>query len=122
MSNTEIIALVATCIGVISFALVITILYKNYIGKTLSETEDGYRFAYDADYLSSENPRAVSLTLPLRDEPYDSSTLFSFFDGLIPEGWLLNVVTRNWKLNRKDRFGLLLVACRDTIGKPALHC
>ena len=53
---------------------------------TLSETEDGYRFAYDADYLSSENPRAVSLTLPLRDEPYDSSTLFSFFDGLIPEG------------------------------------
>ena len=29
---------------------------------TLSETEDGYRFAYDADYLSSENPRAVSLT------------------------------------------------------------
>ena len=26
---------------------------------TLSETEDGYRFAYDADYLSSENPRAV---------------------------------------------------------------
>ena len=43
MSNTEIIALVATCIGVISFALVITILYKNYIGKMLSETEDGRR-------------------------------------------------------------------------------
>lgn len=88
---------------------------------TLSETEDGYRFAYDADYLSSENPRAVSLTLPLRDEPYDSSTLFSFFDGLIPEGWLLNVVTRNWKLNRKDRFGLLLVACRDTIGNVTIQ-
>lgn len=88
---------------------------------TLSETEDGYRFAYDADYLSSENPRAVSLTLPLRDEPYDSSTLFSFFDGLIPEGWLLNIVTRNWKLNRKDRFGLLLVACRDTIGNVTIQ-
>lgn len=88
---------------------------------TLSETEDGYRFAYDADYLSSENPRAVSLTLPLRDVPYDSSTLFSFFDGLIPEGWLLNVVTRNWKLNRKDRFGLLLVACRDTIGNVTIQ-
>ena len=67
------------------------------------------------------NPRAVSLALPLRDEPYDSSTLFSFFDGLIPEGWLLNVVTRNWKLNRKDRFGLLLVACRDTIGNVTIQ-
>ena len=53
--------------------------------------------------------------------PYDSSTLFSFFDGLIPEGWLLNVVTRNWKLNRKDRFGLLLVACRDTIGNVTIQ-
>jgi serine/threonine-protein kinase HipA len=52
----------------------------------------------------------------LTDEPYTSKTLFSFFDGLIPEGWLLNVVTHNWKIDRRDRFGLLLIACKDTIG------
>ncbi|MBQ7058436.1 MAG: HipA N-terminal domain-containing protein, partial [Firmicutes bacterium] len=34
----------------------------------------------------------------------------------IPEGWLLNVVTHNWKIDRRDRFGLLLIACKDTIG------
>ena len=66
-------------------------------------------------------PRAVSLTLPLRAEAYESNTLFPFFDGLIPEGWLLNVVTHNWKLDRKDRFGLLLVACRDTIGNVTVR-
>ena len=87
----------------------------------ISETEDGYRFSYDADYLNGDHPYAVSLTLPLRTEPYDSNTLFSFFDGLIPEGWLLNVVTRNWKLDRNDRFGLLLVACRDTIGNVTIR-
>lgn len=48
-------------------------------------------------------------------------TLFPFFDGLTPEGWLLNVVTHNWKLDRKDRFGLLLVACRDTIGNVTVR-
>lgn len=91
-----------------------------YAGQ-LSETEDGYRFTYDEDYLSKENARAVSLTLPIRQEAYESNTLFPFFDGLIPEGWLLNVVTHNWKLDRRDRFGLLLVACRDAIGNVTIR-
>ena len=58
----------------------------------------------------------VSLTLPKREEPYISSTLFPFFDGLIPEGWLLDIVVDNWKIDQRDRFGLLLCACRDCIG------
>lgn len=91
-----------------------------YTGQ-ISETEDGYRFIYDEGYLSREDARAVSLTLPLKREAYESNTLFSFFDGLIPEGWLLNVVAHNWKLDRRDRFGLLLVACRDTIGNVTIR-
>ena len=83
---------------------------------TLAETEEGYSFRYDADYLSSNVPLAVSLTLPLTQEDYTSPTLFPFFDGLIPEGWLLDVACRNWKLDRNDRFGLLLACCRDCIG------
>lgn len=83
---------------------------------TLKETDFGYSFIYDNDYLESENPTAVSLTLPIQAEEYTSKTLFAFFDGLIPEGWLLDIVSRNWKIDRKDRFGLLLVACKDPIG------
>lgn len=82
----------------------------------LKETDAGYSFAYDSAYLESESPTAVSLTLPLQKEEYTSKTLFAFFDGLIPEGWLLDVVSNNWKIDRKDRFGLLLVACKDPIG------
>ena len=82
----------------------------------LKETDSGYSFIYDGDYLESKNPTAVSLTLPIQSEEYTSKTLFSFFDGLIPEGWLLGVVSNNWKIDRKDRFGLLLVACKDPIG------
>ena len=93
---------------------------RNVFAGVLSETDSGYRFAYDDDYLRSENASAVSLTLPLRDEPYDSGTLFPFFDGLIPEGWLLGVVSRNWKIDTKDRFGLLLVACKDGIGNVSI--
>lgn len=80
------------------------------------ETEEGYCFQYDAAYLADKNALPVSLTLPLRIEAYESTVLFPFFDGLIPEGWLLNVVSRNWKINVRDRFGLLLSVCRDCIG------
>ncbi len=81
----------------------------------VEETEDGYSFAYDSGYLEANGP-SVSLTIPLQEEPFFSETLFPFFDGLIPEGWLLSVVTRNWKLDPEDRFGLLLVSCEDSIG------
>ena len=93
---------------------------RNVFAGILSETDSGYQFAYDVDYLRSENASPVSLSLPLRDEPYDSGTLFPFFDGLIPEGWLLGVVSRNWKIDTKDRFSLLLVACKEGIGNVSI--
>ena len=93
---------------------------RNVFAGTLAETDFGYSFSYDNNYLKSDHATAVSLTLPLSDEPYNSRTLFPFFDGLIPEGWLLNVVSRNWKIDAKDRFGLLLVACKDAIGNVSI--
>lgn len=86
----------------------------------LSETDAGYTFLYDEEYLNSEGASAASLTLPISSIPYTSETLFPFFDGLIPEGWLLEVVSRNWKVDTKDRFGLLLVSCKDPIGNVSI--
>ncbi|MDZ7771247.1 MAG: HipA N-terminal domain-containing protein [Balneolaceae bacterium] len=87
---------------------------------TLEETDSGYRFHYREEYLQREDAEAVSLTLPLQQEPFESKVLFSFFDGLIPEGWVLNVVEETWKVDPKDRMGLLLVSCRDTIGNVSV--
>lgn len=83
----------------------------------IEETNDGlYRFAYDAEYLQRPGVEPVSLTLPLRATPFEAKALFPFFDGLIPEGWLLDLSVRNWKLDARDRMGLLLTACEDCIG------
>ena len=86
----------------------------------LRETDAGYSFVYDVAYLQSDDAVAASLTLPLAEEEYSSPTLFPFFDGLIPEGWLLDVAIRNWKLSRSDRFGLLLKCCQDCIGDVSI--
>lgn len=83
----------------------------------IKETEEGkFVFKYDNNYLESEEPSPVSLSLPLRKEPYISDFLFPFFDELIPEGWLLFLSLPNWKLNPNDRMGLLLAACEDCVG------
>ena len=90
---------------------------RNVFSGTLCETDEGYSFSYDEQYLIRKDASAVSLTLPLSEKTYTSKT---FFDGLIPEGWLLGVVSRNWKIDVKDRFGLLLVACKDGIGNVSI--
>ena len=38
---------------------------RNMFAGTLEETDEGYTFRYDSDYLQNQNASAVSLTLPL---------------------------------------------------------
>lgn len=92
------------------------IYYRDQLAGILKEDDRGYEFRYNEEYLASDGATAVSLTLPLTDKPYVSNILFPCFDGLIPEGWLLDVATRNWKLDPRNRMGLLLACCRDCIG------
>lgn len=87
----------------------------------LTQDENGYHFRYEKNFLESSDAVPVSVTLPLQEKPFDSKVLFPFFDGLIPEGWLLDIAEKNWKLNPRDRMGLLLVCCKDCIGAVSVH-
>lgn len=82
----------------------------------LTEDENGYTFEYDADFLASSQAEAISLTMPLTQKTFHDKVLFPFFDGLIPEGWLLDIAERNWKIDARDRMSLLLACCKDCIG------
>ncbi len=95
-------------------------MYDSLAGM-LSEDDEGYHFSYDRQYLSSEDPEPISLTMPLKEETYSSKILFPFFDGLIPEGWLLDIAAKNWKLDVRDRMSILLVTCVDCIGAVSVE-
>ena len=92
----------------------------NNLAGVLTEDDLGYEFRYDSDYLESESAEAVSLTLPLSAKPYRDKVLFPFFDGLIPEGWLLDIAEQSWKISARDRFSLLLACCKDCIGNVSV--
>lgn len=85
-------------------------------------TEDGgeYRFCYETSYVSREDAVAISLTLPLQEKEFVSPVLFPFFDGLIPEGWLLDVALRNTDISILDRMSLLLLCCKECIGSVSV--
>lgn len=95
-------------------------MYNSFAG-ILTEDENGYKFEYDSDYLANEKAESISLTLPLTDKSYISNVLHPFFDGLIPEGWLLDIAEKNWKINNRDRMSLLLACCKDCIGAVSVQ-
>jgi serine/threonine-protein kinase HipA len=82
----------------------------------LTEDESGYHFQYDEQYLKSDSAKPLSPTMPLQSEEYTKEMMFPVFDGLIPEGWMLDIVHKNWKIDPRDRMSLLLTCCRDCIG------
>ena len=92
------------------------VFLRNIKAGILTEDENGYTFEYNTEYLSTANAEAISLTLPLSNRPYHDKVLFPFFDGLIPEGWLLDIAEKNWKIDTRDRMSLLLACCKDCIG------
>ena len=91
----------------------------------LTEDEEGFHFIYDKEFLSNPNTVAISPTMPLTEEPYFKEMMFPVFDGLIPEGWLLDIASSSWKIDPRDRMSLLMACCKDCIGnisvKPLSH-
>ena len=91
----------------------------------LTEDEEGFHFAYNKTFLANKDAVAVSPTMPLTSQQYDKEMMFPVFDGLIPEGWLLDIASSSWKIDPRDRMSLLMACCKDCIGnisvKPFDH-
>lgn len=98
------------------------IYYNDIPAGTLTETDEGeFVFQYEKKYVQDYPKRFLTFTMPVRPKPYIDKRLFPFFDGLIPEGWLLEIASKNWKINQNDRMGLLLACCQNCIGAVSVQ-
>ncbi|HEV2479431.1 MAG TPA: HipA N-terminal domain-containing protein [Puia sp.] len=84
------------------------VYYNGLLAGVLSNAGGLYRWAYDRNYLVAAGSRPVSLTLPLREAPYESDVLFPAFVNMLSEGSNKAVQNRMLKVDEKDYFGLLL--------------
>lgn len=89
-------------------------------GQRVGKIEEGEglatRFTYDQEWVARKDAVPVSLTLPVRPEPYEWPTLHPFFFNLLPEGWLFEIARTKLKIAPGDWFGLLLATCADCVG------
>ena len=98
------------------------VFYKDYLAGIITETDEGeYIFQYDHQFVKDHTNEFITFSMPVTNKPYKEKRLFSFFDGLIPEGWLLDIASKNWKINKNDRMGLLLACCKKCIGAVSVE-
>ena len=97
------------------------IYVKDVFCGVLTEDEEGFHFAYDTAYLARPEALPISPTMPLTAKSYEKEMMFPVFDGLIPEGWLLDIASTSWKIDPRDRMGLLLACCKDCIGDISVN-
>ena len=90
------------------------VLFDNIEVGILEEIKGGYLFSYKDEYIKYYH--SISVSLPKEKKVFESKILFSFFLGLLPEGWYLNMVSKVMKIDEKDKFSILLATCKDTVG------
>ena len=98
------------------------VFYKEHFAGIVTETDDGeFVFQYDEKYVTEHPKEFITFTMPVTSKPYNEKRLFPVFDGLIPEGWLLDIASKSWKINIYDRMGLLLACCKNCIGAVSVE-
>ena len=97
------------------------VYYNDIKAGILSRKEKAYEFEYDTEYLNDASARPISLTIPLAEKKFVSERLFPFFDNLLPEGFLLEVTVSKLKIDKNDRFRLLMNVGGDTSGAVTLR-
>lgn len=84
----------------------------------LEELKDAkYQFVYFEDYYGAP----VSLTMPLINKVYTFDIFPPFFEGLLPEGIMLDALLRKYKIDRNDYLGQLIIVGQDVVGAVTIE-
>lgn len=76
-----------------------------------------YRFSYKKNYIGAP----ISLTMPRSTLSYEFKQFPAFFEGLLPEGPLLEALLRKYKIDKHDYFGQLLQVGHDVVGAVTIE-
>jgi serine/threonine-protein kinase HipA len=89
------------------------ILINGIAAGILEELENGkYKFTYKNEYKG----QPASLTMPVAKTIYEFNEFPPFFEGLLPEGVMLEALLHKYKLDKNDYFGQLLKVGQDVVG------
>lgn len=80
----------------------------------LEELEYGKRYRFT--YLENYQGPPISLTMPVDKKEFVFEEFPPFFDGLLPEGVLLEGLLKQRKIDRHDYFSQIVAVGKDLVG------
>ena len=86
------------------------------VGRIVGNDASDSRFAYSEDYLKSDGAAPISLSLPLRPEPFSVAQTKNFFEGLLPEGFTRRTVAQWMHVAEDDYLPILHGLGRECLG------
>jgi serine/threonine-protein kinase HipA len=80
-----------------------------------------YKKQYRFSYLEGYKGHPVSLTMPLHQKVYNYEGFPPFFDGLLPEGIMLDALLKKRKIDRDDNMSQLMIVGHDMVGNVTVE-
>lgn len=94
---------------------ILPIYYGNRPVAELGVTAAGlYSLTYNSSWVS--NGFAVSVALPLCEQPHEGDAVRAYFENLLPEGRIREALSRRYGVDRHNIYGLLEHIGRDCAG------
>lgn len=95
------------------------VFVKGVTAGVLEEIERGtkYVFLYSEGYHGPP----VSLTMPTSKKEYMFESFPPYFEGVLPEGVMLDALLKQRKIDRYDLFGQLVTVGEDLVGAVSVR-
>ncbi len=93
---------------------------SDVVGRLWLDKKKNFCFSYDNAWLK-DSRIPLSLSLPLRSEPYLDDQSHSFFANLLPEEKMRTLIARNLGVSFNNDYGLLERIGGDCAGAVSLH-
>lgn len=102
---------------------VLSVAMNGILVGTLSKAASGaVSFQYHPSWLSRSGSRAISLSMPLRSDPYHGEVPYNFFDNLLPDNEeIRSRIQSRFKAETKRPFDLLSKIGGDCVGAIQLY-
>ncbi len=86
------------------------------VGTLNGNGSDDVVFAYSEEYIYGKNGVPISISLPLRTEPFTPKETRNYFDGLLPEGFMRRTIAGNIHAGEDDYIAILKELGKECLG------
>ncbi|MCP4476272.1 MAG: type II toxin-antitoxin system HipA family toxin [Gammaproteobacteria bacterium] len=95
-------------------------LYDVYVGQMVQNNSGVLSFIYNENYLNQRNP-TLSISLPLRTEPYKGDSVKAFFSGFLPDEIVRHRLAKYLGVSEKNPFSMLEIIGGECAGALSLY-